>query len=425
MRKATNARRIALLCSEPLRPSMGGIGIRYVSLARALQHHGLEVVLMSPGPQDTLPELPLDPPARRRFTPGRLRALLADCDAALAQGHLANRLLQACPELPTAIDLYDPWLIENLHYAETLGWDVFRNDLASWQLQLGQGDFFLCASEAQRQFYLGFLAALGRINPRAVDADPDLGHLIAVVPTGFPAELPPYRPYLPPQPPGVHRILFGGIYDWYDPWTLLHALEQWDNKDWRLLFMRHPNAENTPQGLFREVEAWCQARGWHEHVAFMDWVPAHRRVDLLREVDVLAAPHRLSLETRLSLRTRFLDAMAAGCPVIATADGGLSRLIASWDAGWVVPPEDPQALRQALSAALRQDDAVAHRRARARELAATFEWAHVLPPLLRFLHAPRIDPAKAASPATTSPPAWRAVVRRLRRWLSGSLAASP
>ncbi len=58
-----------------------------------------------------------------------------------------------------------------------------------------------------------------------------------------------------------------------------------------------------------EVEADCRRRGWWgSRVRLLDWVPAARRWDLLRDVDVLAAPHRPSLETRLSLRTRFLDA---------------------------------------------------------------------------------------------------------------------
>ena len=64
----------------------------------------------------------------RRFEPGGLAALLDDGEAVVAQGQLANDLVHARPDLPTAIDLYDPWLIENFHYAETLGLAPYRND---------------------------------------------------------------------------------------------------------------------------------------------------------------------------------------------------------------------------------------------------------------------------------------------------------
>ena len=40
--------------------------------------------------------------------------------------------------------------------------------------QLRRGDFFLCASERQRHFWLGHLAALGRLSPTVYDADPKL-----------------------------------------------------------------------------------------------------------------------------------------------------------------------------------------------------------------------------------------------------------
>ena len=81
----------------------------------------------------------------------------------MAQGQLANDLVLEMPGLPVAIDLYDPWLIENFAYFETLGLDPYRNDHATWALQMSRGDFFLCSSEEQRTFYLGFLAALGRV----------------------------------------------------------------------------------------------------------------------------------------------------------------------------------------------------------------------------------------------------------------------
>ncbi len=320
--------RVALLSSEPIRPLMAGIGIRYLEFARRLPAAGVDVVLVSPAaPEETAEVGGLGGVEVRRFERGRLAAILGDCDAAVAQGQLANDLVLEMPGLPVAIDLYDPWLIENFAYHQTLGLDPYRNDHATWVLQMSRGDFFLCSSEEQRTFYLGFLAALGRVNPERMAGDPDLATLIAPVPFGVPDALPPHRPVLPPRAAGERRLLFGGLYDWYDPWTLLDALAALD-RPWTLLLIRNPNPESTPQRLFAAVEARCRSLGWWgSRVQVHDWVPAERRYDLLRDVDLLVAPHRPSLETRLSLRTRFLDALAAGCPVVTSEGGAMSRLL--------------------------------------------------------------------------------------------------
>jgi len=385
--------RIALLPSEPIRERMAGIGIRYLEFARRLPRPGIDIVLLTAGDPAEVPELPAGVEVRR-FARGGLGVLLADCDAAVGQGQLANDLLLEMPRLPAAIDLYDPWLVENLHYTASLGLDPYRNDHATWLLQLGGGDFFLCSSEEQRGFYLGFLTALGRVNPVRVESDPDLTDLIAPVPFGVPDQLPEHRPYLPPRAAGERRLLFGGLYDWYDPWTLLGALERLERPAWSALFIRNPNPESTPQRALGEVEAWARARGWWDgRVALLDWVPAERRYDLLRDVDVLVAPHRPSLETRLSLRTRFLDALAAGCPVVVSEGGTISRLLREHGAGWVVPPGDPGALAEALVAVLERGEGAA-RKAGAAALAAGFRWERALAPLVDFCRAPRRDATK-------------------------------
>jgi glycosyltransferase involved in cell wall biosynthesis len=287
---------------------------------------------------------------------------------------------------------------------------------------MSRGDFFLASSEEQRTFYLGFLAALGRVNPERLAGDPDLAGLVAAVPFGVPETLPEPRPLLPPRRAAERRLLFGGIYDWYDPLTLLEALSLLERTDWELSFIRHPNPEQTPQALFAEVEERCRRLGWWgTRVRALDWVPADRRYDLLRNVDLMVAPHRPSLETRLSLRTRFLDALAAGCPVITSEGGALSRAIAEHDAGWVAPPGDAPALARCLEAALADPGA---KRAGAAALVAEFRWERVLEPLIAFCRAPRRDATKerfSYRPETLAPAdslEFR-LRRRLRTWARG------
>lgn len=413
-------RKVGLVSSEPLRAVMAGIGIRYLELARRLAREGFSVILVHPGTVEETPPAG-DGVEVRQFRRGEVARLLAGCEVALAQGQLANDVVIECPEMPLAVDLYDPWLLENLHYEETLGLDPYRNDHATWVLQLSHGDAFLCSCEEQRDFYLGFLTALGRVNPRRTRMDPDLRGLIDVLPFGVPEELPAHDPWLPPARDGAARLLFGGVYDWYDPGVLLDALETLDDLEWRLLLVRNPNPRSTPQAelagmerRLRRAPAQLQAR-----VEVLDWVPFARRFDLLRDVDLMVATHRDCLETRLALRTRFLEALAVGCPVIASEGGAVSRMLASRDAGWVVPHGDAAALAAALRRAL-SDPAERDRRAAAGlEVAASFRWSRILAPLVRFLREPVRDPTKqdfVHRPLTKTPPdSWSfRMKRRLR-----------
>src|SRR5262249_8681554 len=107
-------------------------------------------------------------------------------EAAIVSGHAANSWFHALPELPVAADLYDPFPVENLHYARSLGPETARHDRETLDLALSRADFFLCASQEQRLFYAGALLTRGRIGAENFPDDPTLAKLLAVVPFGVP-----------------------------------------------------------------------------------------------------------------------------------------------------------------------------------------------------------------------------------------------
>ena len=418
--------RVGLLCSEALGERAAGIGIRYLEIARRLPAFGFEVVLVSPWRSDRPPALANASVEVHRFDSAPLAELFAGCAAVVAQGQLANDLLEQLPDLPAVIDLYDPFLVENLTHFDSLGLDPYRNDHRTWVRQLSGGDFFLCSSAEQRSYYLGFLTALGRVNPHRYRDDPELTGLIAEAPFGVPDPLPAYQPLMPTRAEGERRILFGGLYDWYDPEPLLKAFARLPDPDARLLFVRQPPGALAPQRLLAEVEA-RSLRLDPERIQFLDWVPHERRYDLLRDVDALAACHRPGLETDLSLRTRFVDALAVGCPVLTTEGGTVPRLLRDWDAGLVVPCGDVEALRDGLAHLVAGGPAVEARALRGRERTlAAFSWERSLTPLVAFLSSPKTDSTKrefSFQPRTAAPddePGFR-----LRRFIRTRLVGAP
>ena len=128
--------------------------------------------------------------------------------------------------------------------------------------------------------------------------------------------------------------------------------------------------------------------GWRDHGEFGE---------ILGCVDVFAAP---SVDEPFGLV--YLEAMAAGVPVIATATGGpLSFVNAQPDrpTGWLVPPDDVAALCSALADAVSQPAARALRGANAaRFVRERYSWAR-LAASFADLYATVVDAGASAGPA--------------------------
>lgn len=417
--------RVLLLSPEPVRPAMAGVGIRLWEMAgRIGARH--RVTLAIPNAVEECP--PQEGVTVQRYDGARLAELSRQADAVLLHGHVSNLYFaHTADRPPLVIDLYDPFPIENLNYFEELGEGTYRHDRATLERQLREGDLFLCSSEEQRLFYLGMLFALGRLNPETYFADFALGNLVRLVPFGVGApSVESGEPVLRGVVPGIGAddpvLLFGGIYDWYDPLLLLAALPALLARfpDLRVVFSVNPNPETTPQGTYGEVVAASRERGWTgRHVFFVPWVPSALRHRLYREATAAAVLHKPRFETELSMRTRVLDYLGCGVPVVATAGGTMSRLLLERNMGCVVPPGDVAALAGALGRLL--GDAEQRRELVDRGLAwaAQQGWDQVLEPLMAFLAAPQRDRHKSRYPPIESgaPPPRHSLLSRVRRRL--------
>jgi glycosyltransferase involved in cell wall biosynthesis len=93
------------------------------------------------------------------------------------------------------------------------------------------------------------------------------------------------------------------------------------------------------------LEAEAQRLGVFPHCRFLGW-----------QADVAALHRRWAVFVQPSLAEGFgvaaLEAMASGLPVVATRVGGLEELVVDGVTGYLVPPENPQALAGAVRAVL-------------------------------------------------------------------------
>lgn len=384
----TPRRRIAVVAPEPIRAKMAGMGIRAFELAKALGPE-LEVTLLVPNSPSECPPAPgVDvlhaPPGTQRFD-----QLAAEADAALVSGHAASAFFTAAPEVPVAVDWYDPFLVENFQYAETLGAAVEANDRRAWSLALARGDLFLCASEAQRLFYAGMLVQAGRLDARLVRQDPGLSSLLAVVPFGA-SDPGPGDPSevlrILGAAPGDSILYFGGLYDWHDPSAILEAWPELLRRfpGVKLVFAENPNRETTPQKVYEGAADLASRRGWRgRSVFFLPWTPYERRADLYAAATLALCCCRPGLETELSFRTRLLDAAAAGLPSVTLEGGDLARRLEVSGAG--SSAQDAGELVEKIAAYLENPVARSEVSSRARRFAAAYSWKEVAAPLAAFL----------------------------------------
>ena len=393
--------RVLIVSNDIVRRAMGGAGIRNFELARALAAAGLDVTLAAKGGTD-IADLPF---AVVDHDDAVLRAEAAAADAVIGQGWV----LDAYPYLrggraALVVDLYDPFVLEGLpaHTQSSMDdrWNDHRGRARVLAEQMRDGDFFLCASERQRDYWLGALSALDRVNPATYDDDPTLRRLIDVVAFGVPDVPPSQRAHgLRGVVPGIgmrdHVLLWGGgLWNWFDPLTLVRAVEIAAEQvpSLRLFFMAapHPNPVVGEMDIAGRTRALSESLGLtSRHVFFNDrWIDYEARADYLLDADIGVSTHPEHVETQFAFRTRLLDCIWAGLPVICTRGDTLADMIAARGMGATVPPESPQALAEAIVrfADRRRRTEASRRIAAARD---EFAWSRVVEPLVQFCRAPR------------------------------------
>jgi glycosyltransferase involved in cell wall biosynthesis len=399
--------RALLVCPEPLgHRQPAGIGIRFLEMAGVLLADGHEVTLLSRD-AGAVAGCRVD-----AITPETLQRYTSEVDVAIVQGHVSNDLFAHGAAVPTVVDLYDPFVIENLHYYATRGAEVFTHDHATLMQSLLRGDLFLCASEAQRLFYLGALLAAGRVNPIAFENDPHLDSLIRIAPFGVPPSTAGGTPALP-------AVLFGGIYDWYDPMLAIDAvaITRSSLPDVTLTFTTHPNPSITPQGKLAEAIVYAKQKGY-DFVRFEPWVAYEQRAAFYGRFGAALLTFPQSIETDLSMRTRVYDYLWGGLPIVTSSAPGTDELLTRYGAGSIVHSSSAEDFAAALVQVLNNRTAM---RDGARRFVDDHQWPRTLQPLIDFVRAPRIDPRKDAFAATLQVPEHpRSFLDRIKRRIGGA-----
>ncbi|MEX1078642.1 MAG: glycosyltransferase family 4 protein [Homoserinimonas sp.] len=408
--------KVLILTGDPIGARMAGPAIRSWNMASLLSREN-EVTLVT----TTILEEVEAPFTLRRIKPGEnseFNELERWADVIVFQGHAMNQfeVLRTTSKI-VVVDIYDPMHLEMLEQGRELPratWQL-RVDTATRVLneQLALGDFFLCASERQRLFYLGQLAALGRVNPATYETDPHFARLLAVAPFGLDATPPVHqRAVLKDVVPGIggsDKLLLwgGGLYSWFDPKSLIRAVAELsrsrENVSLYFLGTKHPGVEEMgivreSFDLARELGALGSSVHFNE-----DWVDYAERQNYLAEADAGVSTHMSHIETTFSFRTRILDYLWGSLPMVVTEGDSFAELVEKEGLGLVVPAGDVPALTEALERILFDEKFLAQVRVNLARVREQFFWERALQPLVEFVRHPQhaADYAGARQSAST------------------------
>jgi glycosyltransferase involved in cell wall biosynthesis len=392
-------RRVLFISADPVGTEMSGVGIRYFELARVLSGRAEATIAHTGAFEGTLDGIRLV--AYHAHAPSALRAQLASADAVVAQPQwpLVNRWLRRS-SAQVVFDIYDPETFETLElmsHERPLNRRVFH-DLSLDRLHdaLRTGHHFMCASEKQRDLWLGAMLGLRLIDPAGYDRDPSLRSVIDTVPFGLPADPPVAQPGAGPRGrlSGIDAdselVLWnGGLWNWLDPVTAVRAVAALapSRPHLRLLFM---GSSPLAAGAVATASAHAAARelGVHGTVVHFNpgWVPYAERAAWLGEADCAISLHTEHLETRFSFRTRLLDCFWSGLPVVCTSGDDLSARVAREGLGAVAGPGDLDSVVTALAAVL--DRGRGSYAEALQNVAREYAWPRVAEPLVTWLGEP-------------------------------------
>lgn len=394
--------RLLIISHDVVGTQMAGPGIRFYEFAKVLSNF-LEVTLAAPNKVDIETEN-FRVVKYEIERPESIKRLTDRADIILLQGHI----LYHFPNLKhfpgkIIIDLYNPFNLESLEmFREKEMIDRIRidkNNLNIIKLQLTIGDYFICASEKQKDYWLGMLGAMGRLNPYNYDRDDTFSMLITVVPFGIPSEPPvhseePVRNVIPSLREDDKIALWGGgIWNWLDPITPIKAM--WEitrsRNDLKLIFIgvKHPDPKLPEmRKCIDAIKLSKELDLYEKYVFFNEWTPYKKRQDFLLESSLGLSIHQERIETEFAYRTRVMDYIWAGLPVVSTEGDAISKLVKEKNIGEVVGYKNTQQLARVIESVLTNKSLNEIYKRNLKKIAPDFYWENICRPLVEYCIEP-------------------------------------
>lgn len=395
-------RRVLVISSDilpyPGMPTVGS-GLRAWGLGQGLKSRGHEVLFSMPraalkGRKDIVPpevvELAWEHDTLARVVRAAEPDVVVVCNWPVMD-LLPTELLR----VPVILDQHGP------HYLER-EYQKFGNSADNAQRKINalrKADFFTCAGEKQLAYFQSWLEQAGW-------TEQERRERTAAIPVSLSPDLPERHPR------DELTFVYGGVFlPWQDPSNGLSALVQaLERRNYGKLYFfggKHPVYPVDP-GIFDSLLAQLKKSsrvvtpGMVPHDDLVaEYTRAHVAMDLMKR----------NPERELAFTTRTVEYLWCGLPVIYHDYAELSDYIREYNAGWVVDPEDREAIAAVLDEIFEHPEQVIERGRNAQRLVRErLTWDKTITPLDSFVRHPRMRPH--------DPPGKRIVVRNMRYLLN-------
>ncbi|MCU1673257.1 MAG: hypothetical protein JWN77_1370, partial [Frankiales bacterium] len=386
--------RLLVLSNGPVpygpRVVVEGGGLRCWGLARGLQAHGHEVTV---GVDAAFGDLELVAEGLRVTSFRRDEALIRlmeHMDAVIVSYCMGGTTEYVVSHLPDGVllvgDAYVPIHVEVSARDATdveLEQREFMADLPRWNSALQRCDLLLVASEEQRLYYTGLLAALGRVTPMSYR---DTRMLLT--PFGVHGdEVPPAER---DRSDGSLRALwFGGVYPWFDASALIGSVRLATARGVPVtLTMAGAKNPFVRHGHFVEhADAAIELAEASGDVQLLPWLPYAERGRAYETSDVIVSLNTIGPENAFSWRTRVVDYIWSGLPLLTNGGDPLAERLIAAGAAMRLSAATPEAVADALETLHREPERLVRMRQVMAAQRRTLDWQRCVEPLALALAA--------------------------------------
>jgi glycosyltransferase involved in cell wall biosynthesis len=290
------------------------------------------------------------------------------------------------------LDLYDPIPIENLELIDAFSMKkkiALYSIFISWvKIQIKYSHYYICANDRQKDFWLGFFAALGKLNPKSYSFGKEGEGLISLVATGLrDSTISRSRVALKKAIPSIldsDKVLIwaGAPNKWFDTRSLILAMSEVSKirGDIKLVFMGGKAEKNN---ILKEDIKLSESLGLTGKIIYFinEWVPYDKVSDYYAGADMGISLHFLNLESRFSIRNRVIGYLGAGLPVIITEGDSLSCFVEKNELGIVIGEKNTDELVRAIIKLADDENFYEECRLNIEKITPAHRWASVLPEL--------------------------------------------
>lgn len=324
--------------------------------------------------------------------------LIQDFDVVLIElssstSSIAYKYATSSYKKPTIVDSHYSIIFEKLVSLSNQNLSVFRQKLQVISRILEEADHYICATPKLRDYFLGAISLMGKLNPITFNAQ-----LISILPntidTNFNSNKKILRKKYFKKDDKV-IISLGAIYPWFNPNPVIAAmpmiLSRVKNTKLLILGGKHPSGFYI-EGYNNAVQLSKNLNLYKKSVYFLNWVTQEESFAYTSEANLSILISKEGLEDEFAYRTRTLTPLLLGIPIVTNGNDYISNLVHDYQAGVVLPDKNPRTISKELTKLL-LDKKLRQKMQRNTKLVVEHIIKDVnIKPLVKFLESPKISP---------------------------------